>query len=488
MINDSYVFPNELNSRNQVALPNTVWAMDLTVLKQKIKRKEQFNLKLLVIMDFATREIITSKIFLVKDQGSIRAKYVVRELKRLVEQKNISDEIIIHSDRGSEFTSKEYTTYIKSNAFLIGSMSNVATPTDNAVVERSFRTLKSQLNEAKTLDDKYKSLYYAEIAIKERIRYYNETHKSRALHFTTRTESRQKLIETNVEPPKIRLHWKNNDRIDKEITGFKQKVIINGSSSRADILTERILNTNEVVERLEEKANVAESVLYSLHEQMLEIKDQLSKKSPKKKRIQQPLRQPANETIYDYLMEKERPTRYNRFAWSRNRIAITLLFYLGLRVNEVVSFSGQMVEDGLKFGKIQVLQPKTSQYKVILFTEALKKAIKEELLIDIQVVFREKTDILGVNAKTRKRITPKKWINTINCFVKPTIELFGQRICSHSFRINFITQLLRFVPIQEVTNVVGHKSIATTQLYNRYKVDSKEMSIKIDQALRPSKK
>lgn len=59
----------------------------------------------------------------------------------------IKNELILHTDRGAEFLSKEYHKFIQSNNKLIGSMSNLSTPTDNSPIERFFRTFKNQLNE-----------------------------------------------------------------------------------------------------------------------------------------------------------------------------------------------------------------------------------------------------------------------------------------------------------------------------------------------------
>jgi len=140
-----YVFPNELSNRNEVAIPNKVWALDLTTLNQKIISKPECCIKLLVIQDLSVREVLAYKLFLVRNSGSIKPRYIIRILSDLLKTRKVREELIIHTDRGSEFTSYAYFSFIKSNKLLIGSMSKVANPTDNAVVERLFRTLKSQL-------------------------------------------------------------------------------------------------------------------------------------------------------------------------------------------------------------------------------------------------------------------------------------------------------------------------------------------------------
>jgi hypothetical protein len=63
---------NELNNRNDVAVPNKVWGIDLTTLKQNIIRKPQYVVKLIIIVDFAAKNIIAHKLFLVKNHVALR--------------------------------------------------------------------------------------------------------------------------------------------------------------------------------------------------------------------------------------------------------------------------------------------------------------------------------------------------------------------------------------------------------------------------------
>ena len=52
--------------------------------------------------------------------------------------------MILHSDRGSQFTSKEFTDFCKEHG-ITQSMSRPGCPYDNAPMERYFNTLKSEL-------------------------------------------------------------------------------------------------------------------------------------------------------------------------------------------------------------------------------------------------------------------------------------------------------------------------------------------------------
>ena len=42
---------------------------------------------------------------------------------------------------------------------------------------------------------------------------------------------------------------------------------------------------------------------------------------------------------------------------------------------------------------------------------------------------------------------------------------------THSFRVGFITRLLRDSNVQDVAEIIGHKNIMSTMAYNRYEID-----------------
>ena len=66
-------------------------------------------------------------------------------LKRLLKRKRMSTEpqMLLHSDQGTQYSSAGYYTLLKYN--VIQSMSRVATPRDNAVIESVFGWFKEFL-------------------------------------------------------------------------------------------------------------------------------------------------------------------------------------------------------------------------------------------------------------------------------------------------------------------------------------------------------
>ena len=87
----------------------------------------------------------------------------------LGENRNQPENVIVHSDRGSNYTSFKYRSLLKSLK-LIPSYSKTARPTENAVVESFFSHFKSEeiyLNDYKTLEELM-------ISVDEHVDFYND--------------------------------------------------------------------------------------------------------------------------------------------------------------------------------------------------------------------------------------------------------------------------------------------------------------------------
>ena len=73
----------------------------------------------------------------------IDSDLVVRSLKQAINQRNPDANLILHSDRGSQYTSNKYQQFTKKHRIKI-SMSKAGCCYDNAVIESFFHTLKTE--------------------------------------------------------------------------------------------------------------------------------------------------------------------------------------------------------------------------------------------------------------------------------------------------------------------------------------------------------
>jgi putative transposase len=119
-----YLLRNKL-----IFMPNQVWAVDITYIK--LKRGHMY---LTAIIDWHSRFIVG---WVLSD--TLEAAPVLDAVKEAIGRYGAPS--IINSDQGSQFTSEEYTGFLKGQG-IRQSMDGKARWVDNVIIERWFRSLK----------------------------------------------------------------------------------------------------------------------------------------------------------------------------------------------------------------------------------------------------------------------------------------------------------------------------------------------------------
>ena len=112
--------------------PNSLWVTDITY----ISTYTGF-VYLTSVMDLFSRKIIAWDL-----SDSLSVDSVVRCIKRAKERRNLDKPLIIHSDRGTQYVSKEYLSLMDSN--MSPSYSKKADPWDNACIESFHAIIKRE--------------------------------------------------------------------------------------------------------------------------------------------------------------------------------------------------------------------------------------------------------------------------------------------------------------------------------------------------------
>lgn len=146
-------FDNLLNQDFYAEDKNIKWNTDFTYIRLK-DGTLRFNC---TIIDLNSRYVIAS----ITDRN-ITADLAKRTLQQGIESQKITDtsKLILHSDQGSQYTSKEFTDYCEKMG-IRQSMSKAGCPYDNAPMERYFNTLKAELiylHEYETEEELYKAI------------------------------------------------------------------------------------------------------------------------------------------------------------------------------------------------------------------------------------------------------------------------------------------------------------------------------------------
>jgi transposase InsO family protein len=155
-----HTFPNVIKRDFQTDRINHKWVTDITQINST-NGKEYLS----CIKDLSDKSIIASKISNKNDVNLVMNTLEQAALN--VGYKNLKG-IILHSDQGHQYCSKQYHSFL-SKAGMQGSMSNKGCPYDNAPIESFYSLLKNE--ELKHV--KGRTVSQTRLIVNNYIRYYN---------------------------------------------------------------------------------------------------------------------------------------------------------------------------------------------------------------------------------------------------------------------------------------------------------------------------
>jgi transposase InsO family protein len=129
------VFENIINQDFTAKERYTRFCTDITYLFLADGRK-RYNC---TVIDLYDRAVVASV-----NSNRINSDLAVAALSKALEKCPETKGVIVHSDRGSQYTSSAFTEFCRSRG-VVQSMSKPGYPYDNAPMERFFNTLKSEL-------------------------------------------------------------------------------------------------------------------------------------------------------------------------------------------------------------------------------------------------------------------------------------------------------------------------------------------------------
>lgn len=131
---DNPVAKNLVDRKFTVDAPNKVWVTDITYIWT-----EQGWVYLAIVIDLFSRMVVGWSV-----DSSINIKLISRALEIAFNKRKPLPGLLLHSDRGSQYTSNDYRLLAHKFGMTL-SMSRKANCWDNAVAESFFRTIKTEL-------------------------------------------------------------------------------------------------------------------------------------------------------------------------------------------------------------------------------------------------------------------------------------------------------------------------------------------------------
>lgn len=158
------IYKNVLNRDFSTTTINQKWCGDITYV-----RTVEGWMYLAVIIDLHSRAVIGWSM-----DKTMKQELVCNALLMALYRRKFPVEVIIHSDRGSQYCSNKYRKLIEKNG-LIGSMSRKGNCWDNAISESFFHTLKVELVHQCTYSTR-------ELAKKSIFKYIEEYYNRKRMH------------------------------------------------------------------------------------------------------------------------------------------------------------------------------------------------------------------------------------------------------------------------------------------------------------------
>ena len=125
--------PNHLARQFKVNEPNKVWVTDITYI-----RTYEGWLYLAVVLDLFSRQVIGWSM-----KPRMCSDLAIDAMLMAVWRRKPQQQVMIHSDQGSQFSSSDWQSFLKANN-VISSMSRRGNCHDNAVAESFFQLLKRE--------------------------------------------------------------------------------------------------------------------------------------------------------------------------------------------------------------------------------------------------------------------------------------------------------------------------------------------------------
>lgn len=161
-------FPNLLRQDFRVGLPNRTWVSDFTYIPT-----DEGWLYLCAFIDLFSRRVVGWAV-----SDTIDRHLAIRAFRRAVEARCPDKELIVHTDRGCQYTSWDFRREVAACGAL-QSMSRPGSPYDNACAESFFKAIKTECTDRQH----FRTRSEAEVAIARYLLFYNRNRIHQSLDY-----------------------------------------------------------------------------------------------------------------------------------------------------------------------------------------------------------------------------------------------------------------------------------------------------------------
>lgn len=200
----------------------------------------------------------------------------------------------------------------------------------------------------------------------------------------------------------------------------------------------------------------------------------------KKKKNKKCLRRCIDKTILDYLLNLIDNNESNDILKFNKKILNIYLYYTGLRINELLYLNKQNLLELYNNGKLNVYCKKTKDYRTVFLKGSLKDKFHNHLG-DLQLDDMNEVGFINKWGNRLSIRTATEWMDPYWDLLQKHFGgehelLSGRPFGFHSYRVNFINQVVRSSDLDHACKIIGHKNPLTTMIYFR-RLEAKENEV-----------
>ena len=188
------------------------------------------------------------------------------------------------------------------------------------------------------------------------------------------------------------------------------------------------------------------------------MKPKSKRKTPKR------IKESVTELEYKKLMSAVRGDESIRANTRDNLLrAFTILYFTGLRLNELQEMNLSHIKELLEDGETKLLLPKTKSERKLFAGDEFKKQLKKLFVFETDTDLQIKVIAKGSNHSKRTGIHPLTFIAQVNDVMK---SILGAGYTSHSFRQGLISEMAsKGINAKIISKFIGHSDVKTTMGY-----------------------
>jgi integrase len=193
------------------------------------------------------------------------------------------------------------------------------------------------------------------------------------------------------------------------------------------------------------------------------------------KKIKKNIKRAIDEDKFNFIIDKLKSDVYDDKVLFNLLLLNTLLYYTGSRISEILLMNKNNIEELLKSKSFNSFCKKTQDYRTLyITTQIINKILNIFNLKNINQLIK-KIDVKGLINSVNKKLDLRTSTRYMERFFHLLQSNYGggydnlKGCCFgfHSYRVNFINQVITKFNIDKANVMIGHKNINTTLIYFR---------------------